>query len=353
MHCVIIAGGSGTRFWPKSRRDRPKQLLDFLNGKSLLTQTTVRLEKYSRNEGSYIVASESLSQLMQQSDTQIPRKNYFIEPSPRNTAPAIALAAFILRKRFGGDAVMGVFPADHLIGKDKQFYRALELAEKEAAAGTNLITLGIQPNYPATGFGYVQFTRNDERDIHPVVRFTEKPDLETAKAFLEGGSHLWNGGMFVWRVDTFLDNLAEYLPATSENLGSIADLIDTPGFAAALEEVWPVVDRISVDYGILENAKSIYTIETRFDWNDLGSWRTLYEVLPKDKEGNVVKGDVTVLDSQNSLVVSEGHYTAVIGVEDLIVVTVADATIVLPRSQSERVPEIVQWLKSRKRQDLL
>ncbi len=353
MYCVIIAGGSGTRFWPKSRRDHPKQLLNLLNGKSLLAQTTTRLEKYPQSEGLYVVASEQLCRLMQDKITQIPRENYFVEPGPRNTAPAIALAAYILRKRFGGEVVMGVFPADHLMDKNKQFYHSLKLAEKKAASGPHLITLGIQPDYPATGYGYVQFARNDDGDVHPVVRFTEKPDLKTAKDFLEGGSHLWNGGMFVWRIDTFIDNLEEYLPATAENLSGIEHLIDTPRFDAALAEVWPVVDSISVDYGILENAASRFTIETRFEWNDLGSWRTLYDVLPKDKDGNVVQGDVTVMDSHNSLVVSEGRYTAVIGAEDMIVVSMADATIVLPRNQSERVQEIVQWLKSRKRKELL
>ena len=353
MYCVIIAGGSGTRFWPKSRRDHPKQLLNLLNGKSLLAQTTTRLEKYPQSEGLYVVASEHLCRLMQDKITQIPPKNYFVEPGPRNTAPAIALAAYILRKRFGGEAVMGVFPADHLMDKTKQFYHSLNLAEKKAASGPHLITLGIQPDYPATGYGYVEFARNDDGDVHKVVRFTEKPDLETAKDFLEGGSHLWNGGMFVWRVDTFIDNLEAYLPATAENLSGIEHLIDTPGFDAALAEVWPVVDSISVDYGILENAQSIFTIETRFEWNDLGSWRTLYDVLPKDKDGNVVQGDVTIMDSHNSLVVSEDRYTAVIGAEDMIVVSMADATIVLPRSQSERVQEIVRWLKSRKRKELL
>lgn len=353
MHCVIIAGGSGTRFWPKSRRNRPKQLLELLNGKSLISQTTTRLKKYSRAEGVYIVAPEHLAQSLNREVPHVPTENLFVEPAPRNTAPAIALAAFILRKRFGGDVVMGVFPADHLIRKEKLFHRSLVLAEKKAAAGPHLVTLGIQPGYPATGYGYVEFSREGSGDVHPVVRFTEKPNLKTAKEFLEGGSHLWNAGMFIWRVDTFLDNLAAHLPATAENLAAIEHLIDTPKFAEALAEVWPVVDSISVDYGILEHADDIFTVETRFDWNDLGSWRTLYEVLPKDSDGNVIQGDVTLLDSHNSLVVSEGRYTAVIGVEDLIVVTMDDATIVLPRSQSERVQDIVHWLKSRQREELL
>jgi mannose-1-phosphate guanylyltransferase len=299
-----------------------------------------------------VVASGELREAIQADVPKIPSENFFVEPSGRNTAPAIALAAFVLRKRHG-DAVMGVFPADHLIRKEKQFHHALTLAREKAAEGPNLITLGIQPTRPATGYGYVQFTRDNDGDVHPVVRFTEKPDLETAKQFLEGGSHLWNGGMFVWRVSTILDNLAEHLPTTYKKLAAIEDLIGTPEFAPALEKVWSKVDSISIDYGVLENADHIYTVETRFDWNDLGSWRTLYDELHKDKSGNVAQGDVTILDGRNSLVVSEGRFTAAIGVEDLVVVSTPDATLVLPRSESERVQEIVRWLRTRHREELL
>lgn len=353
MHCVILAGGSGTRFWPKSRRERPKQLLNLVNGSSLIDQTVKRLTKYPKCEGLYAVASQQLVDQISSNTNAIAKDNYFVEPSGRNTAPAVALAAFILNARLGSDAVMGVFPADHLVHKDKAFFQALDLAESKAMEGVNLVTLGIQPSYPATGYGYIEFNRSKKGDVHKVVRFTEKPDLETAKEFLEGGEHLWNGGMFVWKVGSILKNIAEYLPATWQNLQSIEHLVDGPEFSAALTEIWPVVDSISIDYGVLEQAHSIYTIETHFKWNDLGSWRTLYQVLPKDSDGNVTQGDVTLIDSKNTLVVSEDRYTAVVGAEDLIVVSMKDATIVLPRSQSERVGEIVHWLKSRKREELL
>ncbi|MFC1547038.1 mannose-1-phosphate guanylyltransferase [Candidatus Neomarinimicrobiota bacterium] len=352
MHHVILAGGAGTRFWPKSRRQVPKQLLKLVNSRSLIAQTAARLQKDERNGGLYVVASQHLTEQIRTELPHVREENYFIEPAGRNTAPAIALSAFILRKRFG-DVVMGVFPADHLIHKEKHFYRALDQARAKAEEGPNLITLGIQPTRPAVGYGYVEFDRDNDGDVHPVVRFTEKPDLDTAKKFLEGGSHLWNGGMFVWRVSTILDNLAQHLPTTYKKLAEIEDLIDTPDFAPALEKIWPKVDSISIDYGVLENAEHIYTVETRFQWNDLGSWRTLYDELPKDKSGNIIQGDATMVDAHNSLIISEGHYTAAIGVEDLIIVSTEDATIVLPRSESERVQEIVGWLKSRDRDDLL
>ncbi len=352
MHCVILAGGAGTRFWPKSRRQRPKQLLNLINSKSLIVQTAHRLEKDASCEGLYVVASSTLTPQIKAEIPHVPEENFFIEPSGRNTAPAIALAAFVLRKRFG-DGVMGVFPADHLICKEKQFYRALTQARKKAVEGPNLITLGIQPTRPATGFGYVQFDRDNDGDVHPVVRFTEKPDLETAKQFLENGDHLWNGGMFIWQVSTILDNLARCLPTTYNKLADIEHLIDTPDFYPALAKIWPKVDSISIDYGVLEHAESIYTVETRFTWNDLGSWRTLYDELPKDKAGNVLQGDVTIVDCSNSLVVSEDRYTAAIGVRDLIIISTPDATLVLPTSESERVREVVSWLQSRKREELL
>ena len=353
MHCVILAGGSGTRFWPKSRRKRPKQLLNLINGSSLIDQTVKRLTKYPNCEGIYAVASQQIVDLIRANTDAVADDNYFVEPSPRNTAPAVALAAFILNARLGPDAVMGVFPADHLVNGNKAFFQSLKLAETKAGEGANLVTLGIQPSHPATGYGYIEFDRSEKGDVHKVVRFTEKPDLETAKQFLEGGEHLWNGGMFVWKVGSILENIAEYLPATWQNLLSLEDLIDGPEFYDALDEIWPVVDSISIDYGVLERAQSIYTIETRFDWNDLGSWRTLYQVLPKDSDGNVSQGDVTLIDSKNTLVVSEDRYTAVVGAEDMIVVSMDDATIVLPRSQSERVGEIVHWLKTHERKELL
>ncbi|MEE9161643.1 MAG: mannose-1-phosphate guanylyltransferase [Candidatus Neomarinimicrobiota bacterium] len=352
MHCVILAGGAGTRFWPKSRRQRPKQLLELINSQSLFAQTAERLTKIVGPAQLHVVASSEIIASIRSDVPGVPAANLIIEPSSRNTAPAIALAAFILRKRHG-DTIMGVFPADHLIRKEKQFRKALEQAEGKAAEGPHLVTLGIQPTRPATAYGYVQFTRDNDGDVHPVERFTEKPNLDTARQFLEGGDHLWNGGMFVWQVSTILDKLAEHLPATYEQLAGIEQYIDTPRFEKELARVWPDVDAISIDYGVLENADGIFMVETRFEWNDLGSWRTLYDVLPKDRSKNVTQGDVTTLDTHNSLIVSEGPFTAVIGAKDLIVVATKDATIVMPRDQGDRVQEIVQWLKSSHREELL
>ena len=352
MHCVILAGGSGTRFWPQSRESQPKQLLELLNGKSLIRHTYDRLSKYKGSEAVYTIASQTLTSKIQLQLPELDNSKLFIEPAPRNTAPAIALAALILKKRHG-DVVMGVFPADHLIGKEKYFYKALDEAVAKSTSGDNLVTLGIQPSYPATGYGYVEFERQRKGDTHPVVTFTEKPDLERAKGFLEGGRHLWNGGMFVWKVSTFLHQLAQLLPTTYDRLAALEGLIDTPDFAPALEEAWPDVDAISVDYGILEHGSSIYTVEARCEWHDLGGWRALYDLLPKDQANNVVQGDVALLDTKNSLVISNGKFTAVVGLDDLVVINTDDATLVLPKAMSERAGEVVGWLKARKREELL
>ncbi|MCH7497512.1 MAG: mannose-1-phosphate guanylyltransferase [Candidatus Marinimicrobia bacterium] len=352
MHSVILAGGAGTRFWPKSRRQRPKQLLHLINSQSLFAQTAQRLGKALGSDKLYVVASADIISSIKAEGDHIPAANYIVEPSSRNTAPAIALTAFVLRKRFG-DGLMGVFPADHLIRKQKQFRSALKLAQKKAAEGPNLVTLGIQPTRPATAYGYVQFSRETDGDVHRVVRFTEKPDLDTAREFLESGDYLWNGGIFIWQISTILEKLAQHLPTTYNKLASIEQFIDTPKFEQQLARVWPDVDAISIDYGVLENADDLFTVEAQFDWNDLGSWRTLYDVLPKDRSMNVTQGDVTTLDTHNSLIVSEGPFTAVIGADNLIVVAMDDATIVLPRSESDRVQEIVQWLKSSRREELL
>ena len=352
MYALILAGGVGTRFWPYSRRARPKQLLPLVNGKSLVQQTVERLDNYSGTEGLYTIASPSLNSSLQEELPDLNENQFLVEPSGRNTAPAIALAAFILRKRHG-DVVMGVFPADHLIRKEKHFRKALDLAIAKASEGENLVTMGIQPTYPATGFGYVEFDREGKGDVHPIARFTEKPDQETARVFLEGGRHLWNGGIFIWKVSTILDQFAEHLPATFKRLSALEALIDTPEFAPAVEKVWRKVDKISVDYGILEKAERSFTVETRFEWHDLGSWRSLQAVLPSDKRGNVTQGDVALLDSSNSLVFSEDRFTAVIGAEDLIVVSTSDAIIVVPKKQSDRVGELVKFLEDQKKGDLL
>ncbi len=352
MYALILAGGAGTRFWPHSRTAKPKQLLELLNGTSLIRQTWQRLNKYPGLEGLYTIAGPALADGLAEQLPEVPPERMLLEPAARSTAPAIALAALVLRKRHG-DVVMGVFPADHLIRKETRFYKALDAAAEKTATGEYLITLGIQPTYPATGYGYVEFDRDGPGDVHPVVTFTEKPGLEKAKGFLEGGRHLWNGGMFIWKVSTILDRLAKHLPRTYERLAALEELIDTPEFQPALEQVWPEVDAISIDYGVLEHASDIYTVEARFEWYDLGGWRALYDLLPKQKGGNATQGDVALLDSRNTLVVSEGRFTAVIGADDLVVVSTADATLVVPRSQADRVGEIITWLRSRNRDELL
>jgi len=352
MYALILAGGVGTRFWPYSRRARPKQLLPLVNGKSLILQTVERLEHYPGTEGLYTIASPALNDSLRAELPHLSPSQFLVEPSGRNTAPAIALSALIIRKRHG-DVVMGVFPADHLIRKEKYFRKALDLAIAKASEGENLVTMGIQPTYPATGYGYVEFEREGKGDVHRVSRFTEKPDQETARVFIEGGQHLWNGGIFLWKVSTILDQFAQHLPATFRRLSALEELIDTPDFIPALEKTWPKVDATSVDYGILEKAKISFMVETRFEWHDLGSWHSLQDVLPADKKGNVVQGDVALVDSSNSLVFSEDRFTAVIGAENLIVVSTADATIVVPRDQSDRVGEVVRWLEERKKGDLL
>ena len=352
MHCVIIAGGSGTRFWPQSRSSHPKQLLELVSGNSLIRHTYDRLSKYKGSEAIYTIASQELTTKIQEQLPQLDDSHSFIEPAARNTAPAIALAALILKKRHG-DVVMGVFPADHLIRQEKKFYQALDEAVAKTTSTDCLVTLGIQPTYPATGYGSVQFERQGKGDVHPVVAFTEKPDLQRATDFLEGGSHLWNGGMFVWKVSTFLQQLAQHLPTTYNRLMALESLVDTPEFDLALQQAWPDVDAISVDYGILEHSSSIFTVEARFEWHDLGGWRALYDLLPKDQANNVVRGDVALLDTTNSLVMSNGKFTAVVGADNLIVINTDDATLVLPKDQSERAGEVVGWLKSRKRKELL
>ncbi len=354
MHHVILAGGSGTRFWPYSRRQKPKQLLSILGEKSMIRLTYERLAAISPDDQIYVVASEQLCRLIKHDIPELAKQNFIIEPDGKNTAPAIALAALQIARN--DDDIMGIYPADHLIRDEHSFCASVKLAARQVQSTPSLVTMGIQPTYPATGYGYIQFLKSVqgvEPVIHKVKTFTEKPGLETAKGFIKSGDYLWNSGMFVWRAKVILDSIKSAMPGLYSALMRIGDASGTSAYKDVLTREWQNIRPESIDYGILEKSKIVYTISVEFGWSDLGSWRSLFEELKADADHNVFRGLVSASETTNSLVFSPDHLTAVFGMENVAVINVQGVTLVMPLDKAEKVKDIVNRLKEEQREEFL
>ena len=355
MYHVILAGGSGSRFWPKSRKDTPKQLLKFLGEKTMIRMTYNRLLKIAAVDKILIVASEQLSKLIHKDIPEIPENNYIIEPSGKNTAPAIGLAALHIFKR-DSNAIMGVYPADHLIVGDSKFKSIITRARKMVEKKSALITIGIKPTYPATGYGYIQYDDRKKveiKGVYKVKTFAEKPEKETAEKFVNSGEFLWNCGMFVWKAEIILLEMKTFMCELHDSLDAIYDSLKTPQYETVLDREWELVQPESIDYGILEKAKNVYTIEADFQWNDLGSWYSLFNVLTKNNQTNYHDGEVISVQSENNLIISPNRLTAVVGVKDMAIINLDDATLIVPHDKSEDVKDIVNMLKTMNKSEYL
>ena len=355
MYHVILAGGSGSRFWPKSRKDTPKQLLKFLGEKTMIRMTYNRLLKIADVDKILIVASEQLSKLIHKDIPEIPENNYIIEPSGKNTAPAIGLAALHIFKR-DSNAIMGVYPADHLIVGDSKFKSIITRARKMVEKKSALITIGIKPTYPATGYGYIQYDDRKKveiKGIYKVKTFAEKPEKETAEKFVNSGEFLWNGGMFVWKAEIILLEMKTFMCELHDSLDAIYDSLTTPQYETVLDREWELIQPESIDYGILEKVKNVYTIEADFQWNDLGSWYSLFNVLTKNNQTNYHDGDVISVQSENNLIISPNRLTAVVGIKDMAIINLDDATLIVPHDKSEAVKDVVNMLKTLNKSEYL
>ena len=355
MYHVIIAGGSGSRFWPKSRNDTPKQLLKMLGDDTMIRLTYNRLEKISRADHILVVASKELSIHINKEIPEIPKKNYIIEPSRKNTAPAIGLAALHVFKR-DSEAIMGVYPADHIIMGDTKFKTIIGRARKMVEQQASLLTIGIKPTYPATGYGYIQYDirkKTEMKGVYKVKTFAEKPEKVTAEKFVQSGEFLWNGGMFVWKAKIILLEMKTFMPELHQSLDSIYDALSTSQYETVLDREWELVQPESIDYGILEKANNVYTVKADFEWSDLGTWESLFKAFEKNEQGSLHEGEVVTVDSKNNLVISPNRLTALIGVEDLVVVNLMDVTLIMPQSESEKVKTIVKMLESMNKEDYL
>jgi mannose-1-phosphate guanylyltransferase len=348
FHAVIMAGGSGTRFWPLSRAARPKQVLPILGGPSMVRRTMDRLSPLFDPSRTWVVTSREQAALIRAELPALLPGNLLEEPAGRDTAAAIGLAAVEIRRR-DPSAVFCVLPADHYIDDPAKFQSALD-AGRRAAQGGVLVTFGIPPRSPATCYGYLERGEPLAPGVWSVKRFCEKPPLETAKAFVAGGRHFWNGGIFVWEADGILAEIRRHLPDLAGALDRIA-----AGGPSDLEREYVALKRVSIDYGVMEKAARVVMLEAPFEWDDVGSWSAAADRRPRDAAGNAIEGDVVAVDAKRSLLLSSqsGHLVGVLGIEDLVVVHTPDATLVCPKSRADDLKALVEALKAKGRGDLL
>lgn len=355
MYLVIMAGGVGKRFWPRSRKHNPKQFLNIVSDDSMLKLTFDRLKKISPTDKIYVVAGEHLREKIHNELKELPEENYISEPSGKSTAPCIGLAANLIHKR-DPDAVIGIFPADHLIRDLARFEECVEKGRQAALNNNALVTFGIRPTRPATGYGYIQYNQSDkiEEGVYKVKTFAEKPDINTAQKFLEHGNFLWNSGMFIWQAETILKEIGQHLPDLGHSLKKLYPEIGKPDYQEKLEEEWGTIRKESIDYGVMEKAKKVYVVKSNFTWNDVGSWDAVYELEAKDENKNVLKGEnVKAVDTESCYIYSDGQLISTIGVKDLVIVQEENATIIAKRGETEKVKKLVNRLRCENRDEYL
>ncbi len=351
MIALIMAGGFGTRFWPQSRKAMPKQFLKVAGDRSMIQLTVERLLPKIPPKDIYIVTAADQVGLVHEHLPDMPAENIIIEPFGMNTAACIALSAQYLAPRYSEETPMIVLPADHVIRDHEAFLAGLNKAE-EAASEERLITFGIVPDYPATGYGYIEAGAEISSGILAVKRFKEKPDLETAKSFLDAGGFFWNSGMFCWSIATIREAFARHLPKMHELCLAIGRIWQDAGYQADISDLYRQMPRLPIDIGIMEKAEARCVIPVDLGWNDVGSFKALAEISPSDKDGNYSPGELCAIDSSGNFVQSD-KYTALIGVDDLCVIQTPDALLITRKDRAEDVKLVVERLKQDQREDLL
>ena len=361
LHAVIMAGGVGSRFWPRSRRSSPKQFLDVFGDASLIQNTFARLQPLVEPENVWVVTNTDYAEITRQHLPAVPPEQILGEPVARNTAPCIAMAATKLLAQ-DPDATMIVLPADHLIANVGRFHLVLDAAVLAAQPQDGkpgaLVTIGIRPTHPETGYGYIQYDADgdgspgeplDDDDgppqAYPVLTFAEKPDLPTAERFLDAGDFLWNSGMFIWRADAILDAFERYLPVVHKLFAPLAETFGTDREVAAVADAYERSPKISIDYGIMEQAEGVRVVPGAFGWSDVGDWRAVHEIADKDDAGNRAEGNVILQDTARSYARSaDGRLLVLVGMTDAVVVDTGDAVLVCHREQAQKVKDVVDFL---------
>lgn len=350
---LILAGGRGTRFWPLSRKSRAKQVLNIAGERTMIQATVDRLKPLLPPERIWILTNGLLRDEIIRQLPEVPKNQILAEPEQRNTAPAIGLAAHILHS-LDPDAVMGVFPADHVIDRPKRFLKVVKAAFA-AAEKDKIAVLGIAPRWPETGYGYIELPKGTEPGEGPVSvkSFREKPDAKQAKKYVAKGNFYWNAGMFFWRASTVLANLRTHLPKTATLLSSLPAFKDKT-FAAKLKQVFPLCENISIDYAVLERSKEVVCFACEeIGWNDVGSWNAVYDLLPQDTDKNVTRSALASLNSTGNYIDAGKKLVALLDVDDLIIVDTPDALLIANRHQAQKVGEIVKLLEKQNKQELL
>lgn len=345
MKAVILAGGSGTRLWPMSRQQLPKQFLKFDGDESMLAATISRLSPMIEKSDVWVVTNEKHA--TGEAFSELNRLHKILEPCGRNTAPAIALAAALLQED-GSDPVMLVLPADHVIKDVSMFHQYLKTAINAAEEG-KLITFGIIPDHPNTGFGYIQVeSAKNNLEVMPVKRFTEKPDLDTAKSFLETGNYFWNSGIFVWKASFILQEIQKYSPDIYNTLMELKQNWQSEGadWQQIVHDQFHKMPSISIDYAVLEPSDNVVVLPVSMGWSDVGSWDAVHDISEADKDGNVISGNSLVIDCKDTLIRSQSRLIAAVGIDNIIAVETPDAILLCPKGGSQRVREIISVLKT-------
>ncbi len=357
-YAIIMAGGIGTRFWPKGTSKMPKQYLKVENEKySMIQETYNRLEDIIPHSNIFVVTNIAYKTLTKKHLPKIPEENIICEPFGRNTAPCIGLSCIFI-KQFEPKGNVLVVPSDHIIEDKNEYSRIVKTGLKFTAENGGIVTLGIKPYKPETGYGYIQYNTSKYKEIsissddgvvkekvYKVKTFAEKPNLETAKAFLESGEFLWNSGMFIFRVDTMMDEIRRFLPELNKSLHTLEKKLLSNDFYKLLELEYSKIKGISIDYGVMEKSSHVYTIPSNFGWSDVGSWDEIFNIKPKDSDGNYKKGTVVMINSKNNLVINDQRISALIGVEDLLVIDTDNGLLICKKGESQNVKEVVDYLK--------
>ena len=348
MYAVIMAGGSGTRLWPRSRKACPKQFHSLTSDRSLLQETVTRLEPSIDAEHTYVIANKTHQRPIKDQLVGLPDSNIVAEPTAKNTAPAVGIMAAILYEK-DPNAIMLVLPADHFIAKADEFRSLLKLVEEVISEDDFLLTLGIKPTYPETGYGYIEiageYKEVGDDKVFWVKSFKEKPDVETAQKYVASWRYVWNSGMFAWKASTILKRFEQHAPEIYEGLEQFRKAIGTPKEAEELAKVYKKLPSISVDYAILEKSERVLVIPTDIGWSDIGSWSALHELLSFDGETNVVVGRHIGLDTHNCLIHGGSRLIATVGLDNMIIVDTEDVLLIVPKGRAQEVKKLLDKLQ--------
>lgn len=346
LTALIMAGGHGERFWPRSRRNLPKQFLSLTDdGRTMIQLTVDRISSVVNIEDTFVVTNKDYKGLVRQQLPELPEENIICEPVGRNTAPCIGLGAVHIAKKYE-DAIMVVLPSDHLIKYNSMFLATLKNAYEVAEKNNNLVTIGITPDYPETGYGYIKFNSNNcYKTAFAVECFVEKPNLELAKEYLATEEYLWNSGIFVWKVSSILKNIKKFMPELYQGLLCIKESIATIDNEVVLAKEYQGFDSVSIDYGIMEQAKDIYTLPGTFGWSDVGSWLSVEKIKKTNEFGNIINGNVITIDTKNCIIEGSEKLLAVVGIDNIVIVDSNDATLICKKDSTNNIKKVIENLK--------